>query len=73
MASTGGGGADINANGASLCVVATAEVVLAVAVEKRRIYWAAVPNFAGGDQLKVCSCDSSPMIGPCSGDGHNGD
>uniref|UniRef100_A0A915HLX3 Uncharacterized protein n=1 Tax=Romanomermis culicivorax TaxID=13658 RepID=A0A915HLX3_ROMCU len=45
----------------------------AVVVEKRRIYWAAAPNFAGDDQLKVCSPGSSPVIGPCCGDGQNGD
>uniref|UniRef100_A0A915IF12 Uncharacterized protein n=1 Tax=Romanomermis culicivorax TaxID=13658 RepID=A0A915IF12_ROMCU len=62
------------APGASLCVVATAEVVLAVAVEKRQIYGAeAVPIFAGGNQLKVCSCDSGPVIGPCYGDCQKGD
>uniref|UniRef100_A0A915J0P3 Secreted protein n=1 Tax=Romanomermis culicivorax TaxID=13658 RepID=A0A915J0P3_ROMCU len=57
---------------ASLCVVAAAEVVLAVAVGTRRIYWAAAPNFADSDQLKVCGRDSGPVIGPCCGDGQNG-
>uniref|UniRef100_A0A915HXB1 Uncharacterized protein n=1 Tax=Romanomermis culicivorax TaxID=13658 RepID=A0A915HXB1_ROMCU len=61
------------APGASLCVVGTVGVVLAVAVEKRRIYWAAAPNFVGGGQLKVCGRDSGPVISPCYGGGQNND
>uniref|UniRef100_A0A915K427 Uncharacterized protein n=1 Tax=Romanomermis culicivorax TaxID=13658 RepID=A0A915K427_ROMCU len=69
-----GGGRNIGLSAleASLCAVAAAEVVLAVAVGKRRIYWAAAPNFVDGDQLKVCVCDSGPVIGPCCGNGQNG-
>uniref|UniRef100_A0A915K644 Uncharacterized protein n=1 Tax=Romanomermis culicivorax TaxID=13658 RepID=A0A915K644_ROMCU len=58
---------------ASLCAVVAVEIVLAVAVEKRRIYWVAAPKFADGDQLKVCSPDSSPVIGPYCSDSQNGD
>uniref|UniRef100_A0A915JAA8 Uncharacterized protein n=1 Tax=Romanomermis culicivorax TaxID=13658 RepID=A0A915JAA8_ROMCU len=58
---------------ASLCAIVAAEVVLVIVVEKRRIYWVAVPNFADGNPLKVCSRDSRPVIGRCCGDGQNGD
>uniref|UniRef100_A0A915KV18 Uncharacterized protein n=1 Tax=Romanomermis culicivorax TaxID=13658 RepID=A0A915KV18_ROMCU len=61
------------APGESLCAVATVGVVVAMAVEKRQICWAAMPNFAGCGQLKVCGRDSRPMIGPCYGGGQNGD
>uniref|UniRef100_A0A915L2L4 Uncharacterized protein n=1 Tax=Romanomermis culicivorax TaxID=13658 RepID=A0A915L2L4_ROMCU len=61
------------APGAFLCAVMAARVVLAVAVEKRQIYWAAAPNFADGDQLKLCGGDSGPVISMCCGDGQNGD
>uniref|UniRef100_A0A915KAW7 Uncharacterized protein n=1 Tax=Romanomermis culicivorax TaxID=13658 RepID=A0A915KAW7_ROMCU len=57
---------------ASLSVVAAAEVVLSVALGKRRIYWAAVPNLVDGGQLKVCGCDSDPVIGLYCSDGQNG-
>uniref|UniRef100_A0A915I4Y5 Uncharacterized protein n=1 Tax=Romanomermis culicivorax TaxID=13658 RepID=A0A915I4Y5_ROMCU len=49
-----------------------AEVVLGVAVEKRRICWAAVPCFVGGDPWKAYSGGSHLVIGPCYGQGQNG-
>uniref|UniRef100_A0A915HFZ5 Uncharacterized protein n=1 Tax=Romanomermis culicivorax TaxID=13658 RepID=A0A915HFZ5_ROMCU len=59
--------------GASLCTVATAEVDLAAALEKRRICWAAEPYSVGGDQWKVYGRSSGLVIGPCYGDGRNSD
>uniref|UniRef100_A0A915K4U7 Uncharacterized protein n=1 Tax=Romanomermis culicivorax TaxID=13658 RepID=A0A915K4U7_ROMCU len=57
--------------GASSCAVATAEIVRASAVEKRRICWGVALYSEGGDQLKVCRGNSGPVNGPCYGGGGN--
>uniref|UniRef100_A0A915J0M3 Uncharacterized protein n=1 Tax=Romanomermis culicivorax TaxID=13658 RepID=A0A915J0M3_ROMCU len=56
---------------ASLCAFAIVKAVLAAAVEKIQICWAAAPHSADSNWWKAYGCGSHLVIGPCYDDGQN--